>query len=242
MDTKKIERLDLVNLFEYLHPIAEKLQSIVRWEARENIAGQSVRENDLQHTFKTIFMTATLTLEENKLRTKKNQLDFGMLLIMAMVHDCGEPFFNGDTAHFIKMLHNRMEDIGELEAFRRMAAPLPETAKNYFIEAMMQTMPGSKDEFINTKEARFFIAVENLMFLKRGLYECGQGNLHFAPKCLDWSIAVLRKHAKEFPSLKAWYQPYIKTATKYLREYEKQREKYVAEFIKRGGRKENFPF
>jgi len=236
-----MERLNLGNLFEYLQPIAEKLQEIIRWKAREEIAGQSVRENDLQHTFKAIFVTAMLAIEENKLRTE-NQLDLSMLVIMAMVHDCGEPFFMGDTAHFIKMSHSRMEDIGEFKAFCQLAAPLPETAKNYFIAAMMQTMPGSKDEYINTKEARFFVAVEDLMALKRGLYECGRGNLHFAPKCLDWSIATLKKHAKEFPSLKLWYKPYLKTAKKYLKAYEGQREKYLAEFIKRGGQKEKFPF
>lgn len=239
MDTKKIESLNLENLFPYLQGIAEKLQGITRWEAREKIAGQSVRENDLQHIFKAVFVTTMLAAEENKCR-KKTQLDIGMLSVMALVHDIGE-IIEKDKAYFVKMANNRTEDNDEFRSFCRIAVPLPAAAQNYFIGAMMQTMPGSKD-YIDTKEARFFNAVENLMHLKRGLYECSQGNLHFAPKCLDWHIAALKKYAKEFPSLKNWYEPCIETAEKYLKEFEGQREKYIAEFVSRGGQKENFPF
>ena len=185
-------------------------------------------------------LTIALAIEENENRKKNDQLDIGMLAAMALVHDIGE-IIEGDTAYFVKMTHGRSEDEDELMAFCHIAEPLPDAAQKYLIGAMLQTMRGSKD-YVDTREARFFEAIENIGSLKRGLHECRLGNLHFAPKCLEWSISKLKERSKEFPSLKRLYEPHIAEARTYLKGFEKQREKYIAEFVKRGGKAENFPF
>ena len=185
-------------------------------------------------------LTIALAIEENENRRKNDRLDVGMLAAMALVHDMGE-IIEGDTAYFIKMAHGRPEDEDELMAFCRIAEPLPDAAQKYLIGAMLQTMRGSKD-YVDTKEARFFEAVENISALKRSLHECRLGNLHFAPKCLDWAIAALKQHARKFPSPIRLYKPHIAEARTYLKEFEKQKDKYIAEFVKRGGKAEGFPF
>lgn len=245
---EKNENLDLGNLFEYLQGIAEGLESEVRWKKREEIAGQSVKENDLQHTFKTIFLTVMCAVMENEWRKKwgllpfgKVQLDMGQLAIMALVHDIGE-IIEGDAAYFYKIQADRQGDNAELAAFREIVEPLPEEAKIFFIDAFKRAMPGCK-EHINSRESRFFNAIENLSALKRGLHECRLGNLHFAPKLFDWHIKVLEDYSfREFPSLKMWFSPYIKEAGEYLEKFKAEREKYMAEFIKRGGKEKDFPF
>lgn len=234
------KNLNLENLFDYLQGIAEGLASVTRWEAREKIAGQSTRENDLQHIFKATFLTVMLSVVENAKRTKNNKLDIGMLAAMAMVHDMGE-ITEGDIAYFLKVKNNRKEDINEFRAFCRIAEPMPEEAKQYFIGAMMQTMPGDKN-YIDTKEARFFCAIERLLAFKRILHECRQGNLHFAPKSLDLEVPDLRKYSKEFTSLKNVWEPYVKELQKYFEKFTQERAKYIAEFVRRGGKEKDFPF
>ncbi len=237
---KSGEEINLGNLFDWLQGIAEELGKVVRWKDREKIAGQSVRENDLQHIFKATLLTIVCAISENSIRSPADQLDVGELSIMAIGHDLGE-IIEGDGPHYQKVDNNRKKDVNELAAFRRIVSPLPQEVQERLIYAVRQTLPGC-GEYIDTKEARFFNAVEQLLGLKRGLYECSLGNLHFAPKCLDWHIAGLQKHSDEFVSLMKWYYPYIEETKSYLMEFAKQRDKYITESVKRGGRKEEFPF
>ena len=234
------QELNLGNLFDYLQGIAEGLSSIVRWEAREKIAGQSVRENDLEHTFKMIFLTIVYAIEENELRGTRDKLDIGMLAMIALAHDVGEIVEN-DTAHYEKVEKEPELYMREIVALQRIIAPLPTKAREYFQIAIQCALQKTQLPIYN-KEGHFFNAMEQLDHLKRGLHECRLGNLHFAPKCLDWHIKGLRKHSKEFPSLKKLYEPYIKETKYYLEEFEKQKDKYLEEFIRRGGKKEDFPF
>ena len=240
--------VNLGNLFEYLQGIAEGLGDVIRWKKREDIAGQSVQENDLQHIFKTTFLTIMCAIMENEWRKKygllpygKRQLNVGLLATMALVHDIGE-IIEGDMPHFEKIQKSGAPQEDELEAFRKIVEPLPQEVKENFVQAFKRTMFKS-DLCIKDVEAKFFNAVENLSGLKRGLHECRLGNLHFAPKCLEWHIKTLQDYALcDFPSLRIWFAPYIRETERYLEEFKKQREKYLAEFVERGGKKEDFPF
>lgn len=245
---EKNENLDLGNLFEYLQGITEGLEGEIRWKKREEIAGQSVRENDLQHTFKTVFLTVTCAVMENEWRKRwgllpfgKVQLDVGQLAVMALVHDIGE-IIEGDMPHFEKAELGTGPQMAEFTAFARIIAPLPNEVRDYLIRTYKRTMFRSED-LKDDREACFFNAIENLGHLKRGLHECRLGNLHFAPKLFDWHIKVLEDYSfREFPSLKMWFSPYIKEAGEYLEKFRAERDKYLAEFIKRGGKEEDFPF
>jgi len=237
---KSGREINLGNLFSWLQGIAEELGTIVRWKDREKIAGQSVRENDLQHIFKATLLTIVCAISENAFRSPADQLDIGELSIMAIGHDLGE-IIEGDDPHYQKVDNNRKKDVNELAAFRRMVSPLPQKVQERLIYAVRQTLPGC-GEYIDTKEARFFNAIENLMYVKRAIHECRLGNLHFAPKCLERDTKVLKKHSKEFPSLKALYEPYLEEASKHLKNFYSQREKYIDEFIKNGGKEKDFPF
>ena len=243
------EEVNLGNIFEYLQGMAEGMEGVVRWEKRENIAGQSVRENDLQHTFKTVFLTIICAVTENEWRKKRGllpfgkvQLDVGLLAMMALVHDIGE-IIKGDMPHFEKIKEggaSQTED--ELTAFKEIIKPLPGKIQEYLLLIYRRTMFKS-DLCIKDREARFFNAVENLGHLKRAIHECRLGHLHFAPKCLELHIPVLDKYSwNEFPSLKDWYKPFVEEAIDYLRQFQEKREEYIAEFVRRGGKREDFPF
>lgn len=237
---KSGKKVNLGDSFDYWQSLAEAMDEITRWEAREKIAGQSVRESDLQHSYKTALLAISCGVMENARRTDCNKLDMGLLAAMGLVHDISE-IKKGDEAHFKKIKHEAKARQAEIDAFREIIDPLPEEVREYFSWVVRQSMPKAKD-FIESKEARFFNAIENVGYLKRSLYECRLGNLHFAPKCFEGIISSLCEHAKEFPSLKAHYEPYIEEAERYLKEFQKHRNKYVRSFVRNGGKKEDFPF
>lgn len=245
---KSGEKVNLSNLFEYLQGIAEAMERVIRWEKREKIAGQSARENDLQHTFKTVFLTITCAVMENEWRKTygllpygKVQLDVGLLAMMALVHDIGE-IIKGDMPHFEKFKMGSAPQEDELAAFEEIIRPLPPEVRKHLILVYRRTMfkPNMR---IKDREAMFFNAVENLGYLKRAIHECNLGNLHFAPECIELHIPILDEYSRnEFPSLKNWYGLFVKEAEDYVKQFQKKREEYISEFVRRGGKREDFPF
>lgn len=231
------EQVNLGNLFEYLHGTAEGLGSVTRWDYRASIAGQSVTEDDLQHSYKTALLTLFCAVEENKYRCAKDLLDLGLLCTMALVHDMGE-ISEGDICRLHK---NSTDSEQELRAFERIVAPLPKSVKGHLTRAFRHAVRGIPCS-IDSQESRFFNAVEKIGFLKRGLHECRLGNLNFAPKCLETEIAALQRYVIEFPSLRHWYEPYINEAMAYVEAFKQHRDDYLRAFIERGGKEENFLF
>ncbi|MBI2042346.1 MAG: HD domain-containing protein [Candidatus Nealsonbacteria bacterium] len=229
------DKICLGNLFEYLQGIAEGLESVVRWEYREKIAGQSVRENDLQHSYKTALLTLICAIEENQYRAAEDRLDLGLLCAMALIHDISE-IFEGDLFGPIK---GSAERNMEMLAFEHIVSPLPRGVRKYFLYAFRQAVLGTALS-INSAESRFFNAIEKIGAVKRSLHECRLGNTHFAPKCLETEIPALQKYAIEFPSLRTLYGPYIDETIEYVNEFREQRNRYLADFVRNGGNENDF--
>ena len=199
------------------------------------IAGQSVRENDLEHSYKIALLTIICTIEENNYRATEDRLNLGLLCAMALVHDMGE-IFEGDTFGPIK---GDAEPMREMDSFRNIIDPLPRSAKNYFFHAFRQALRGTVAS-LDSKESRFFNAIEKIGFVKRSLYECRIGNLHFAPKCLETEIPALQRYEIEFPSLRYLVNPYVDEAMLYVEEFKAKRDSYLANFVRNGGKAEDF--
>ena len=233
------QKINLGNLFPYLQDMAEAMTTIIRWEIREKIGGQSARENDLHHTFKMTFMTIALAARENALRKPEDQLNIGELATTALVHDLSE-FIKGDQPYFLKMNNGGKDDIEEFAIFEKIIKPLWAESQEYFIEAMARAMPEDKEHYIDSPEARFFNAMERLDGLERGIHECNLGYMHFAPKCLELHLDDMRNHSKEFPSLKDLCEPYVEQIEQHLQAWQEKKEEYRANFIANGGKEEEF--
>src|SRR3990167_7021693 len=107
-DIKKLEALfskekefNLASMFPYFQYISSGLESVTRYKRREDIAGQSVKENNLHHSYKMALITIMLTIKENERRLAEEKLDIGILVIMAIIHDIAE-ITQGDIASFEK--------------------------------------------------------------------------------------------------------------------------------------------
>ncbi|MBI2625164.1 MAG: HD domain-containing protein [Candidatus Nealsonbacteria bacterium] len=231
------KEFDLASFFPYFQWIAQSLQDIIRYKRREDIAGQSVRENDLQHCYKIGLITLLFAIKENESRSQKDKLDIGLLVIMGITHDISE-IIKGDIAWFEK---NASFKDGEYEAFIKIIEPLPNSVREYLTLAFRRVVPDSK-YYLDDKEARFFKGVEQAEHLSRALHECRQGNLHFAPGFIRGQLTILVDVSKEFPSLIEYVKGFMVELENYEREFEKRRGYYLREYIKRGGKVETFPF